>query len=188
MQGLLHKGFRNNAHMIRAAARNNAYIIDVPKLLVRNMLKAEAYPSVLKPRFDRLFNDSGLLHYLLYHKMGITALFGSVHIPLDMLDLMGDALAVGIHDSHSILGKDRKLPLAQSEDVPRMLKYSRNIGCNEVFAIAQSDYQRTVLSERHYLPGIITEQYSYCIGTLQQYFGFAHRVNRISAVIVIDKL
>ena len=30
MQGLLHKGFRNNAHMIRAAARNNAYIIDVP--------------------------------------------------------------------------------------------------------------------------------------------------------------
>ena len=183
-----HIVFFDHADMICGAAAYYFNARNPFEVFLGDMFKAEINLPVMNSWADGLHDSIGLLHDLLYHEMGITAFFRSVNIPVDMFNLVLDTFAVAVHDGHSVLSENCKLPFAETENITGMLKERRNIGCYHILVLTEPDDQRPVLTDCHYLPWIIRKEDAEGIRTLELHLSTAHCGNRVTAVIIIDKL
>jgi hypothetical protein len=74
------------------------------------------------------------------------ALFRHDRIPRDALDRRLDRVAFKVGNTHRVFRDDRDLAVAEEKDVACVMQNRRNVGGDEKFAIAETDYDRRSLA------------------------------------------
>ena len=91
------------------------------------MGKAEVYGALLYTGADGVAYHVGLLHYLLEHEVGVAALFGGVSVPLDMLYVFVQLLAVAVVYLHAAGSKHSHVIFVKAYDLAGVLEYCRHV-------------------------------------------------------------
>ena len=137
----------NEASVIAGAASDHVDAVDVVELLER---KAQLVDVELAGRRhttnQRVAHDARLLVNLLEHKVGITALFCHVQVPVDVGDLGLDNVAglVGVLDA---CGRELgKLTVLEHHDIAGGVDKRDDIGSNIGAGLARADHDRGILA------------------------------------------
>ena len=143
----LNKVLGDESGVVAGAAGNHIYAVDIVEFLER---KAQLVDIELTGRghaaHQRVAHHARLLVNLLEHKVGITALFGHVQVPVDMGDLGLNHIAglVGILDA---CGRELgKLTIFEHHDIAGGIDKRDHIGGNVGAGLAHADHNRGVLA------------------------------------------
>ena len=143
----LNKVLGDESGVVAGAAGNHIYAVDIVEFLER---KAQLVDIELTGRghaaHQRVAHHARLLVNLLEHKVGITALFGHVQVPVDMGDLGLNHIAglVGILDA---CGRELgKLTIFEHHDIAGGIDKRDYIGGNVGAGLAHADHNRGVLA------------------------------------------
>ena len=118
---------RHLAYVACGAAGHYEYSVAGPYVLRRYMGKAEVYGALLYTGADGVAYHVGLLHYLLEHEVGVAALFGGVSVPLDMLYVFVQLLAVAVVYLHAACGKHSHVIFVKAYHLAGVLEYCRHV-------------------------------------------------------------
>ena len=129
--------------MVAGAAGNHIHAVDIVELLER---KAQLVDIELTggghAAHQGITHDARLLMDLLKHKVGITALFGHIQVPVDMgkLGLNHVASLVGILDACG--RKLGKLTVFEHHDIAGGIDKRDHVGGNVGAGFADTDHNR----------------------------------------------
>ena len=138
--------FRDEASMVRRAAGGDQDVIDAGETFFRPAEIVEIDRAVfIEMDLYGIVDSLWLFIDLLQHEMRVAAFFSSFCAPLDFLDLLLDRLAFGIEEGNAILLYDGQLAVVQDIDLSGMVDDGRDVGGDEILAIAKTDDERIVL-------------------------------------------
>ena len=122
-------------------------------LCQRNILQMDA--AFGHSGLNGLFQRFRLLHDFLHHEVIIAALFCRRDIPCDMINLFRDFLAVYIIQLYAVIFQHGNFICFQQIIISGVFQQGGNIGCDIIFALAQTNQQRAVLSDCNQCIGMI---------------------------------
>ena len=120
--------------------------------------------------------------------MLIAAFFSRVGIPLDRDRLLRDLLLVHRVKMHVVSTETDDLLVLDKIDFSGIFQYRRHIRRDKAAILILPHDQRTILSDRKDLIGMVCEQDPKCIGSLHAVHDFCDRLQRISVVIIIEQM
>ena len=137
---------RDETGMVRRAAGGDQDVIDAGETFFRPAEIVEIDRAVfIEMDLYGIVDSLGLFIDLLQHEMRVAAFFSSFCTPLDFLDLLLDRFAFGIEEGNAILLHDGQLAVVQDIDLSGMVDDGRDVGGDEILAIAKTDDERIVL-------------------------------------------
>ena len=132
--------------MVTRAARDDVHAVDEVELLRRQVKLVNGERAVHEPPSKRVADDARLLVNLLQHKIGVSALFCQVKVPIDMRDARLDRTPrlVGVFDARR--GHARVLAVSQDDDVARGVDHGNHVGSDVCAVFPLPDNNRGILS------------------------------------------
>src|SRR5208283_868090 len=120
--------------MPTGAASDDAYILETPKLLLRDLHVVQKHLAVVLgyaaqkcvPYGARLFEN------LLLHEMLVAALFRHDRVPGDLVGGPLHRLAIEICNANPISRQHSDIAIREKENVARVLQQCRNVAGHEV--------------------------------------------------------
>ena len=109
---------------------------------------------------NQLLNYFWLFVYFFNHEMLITAFFGSVNVPFHFVNFFFYFVFVIIKYFYTVSLNNSYFVVVKEINISCMMKYSRYIRRNKIFALAFSYYKRTILSCCYKCIRIITAKYA----------------------------
>jgi hypothetical protein len=97
----------------------------------------------------------GLLVDLLRHERRPAALVGGLGVPLHLVLRELDRVAGEVGDAHLFGGDDRDVVLVDRDGAPGRGDEGRDIGAEEVLALADADHERRVVTRGDHLAGLV---------------------------------
>ena len=139
--------FAHEAGMVRRAAGNDIDFVEVVEIVGRplELVHDDALAVFGDALAHRIANCLRLLVDFLEHEVLETALFGCLGIPVDLEDLLRHELALAVRDDDGILFHDGHLAIVEDIRAARPADDGRDVGCDEVLAVAEADDKRVVL-------------------------------------------
>ena len=156
----------NEASVIAGAASDHVDAVDVVELLERKAQLVDVELAGRRHTTDqRVAHDARLLVNLLEHKVGITALFRHVQVPVDVGDLKLDNVAglVGVLDA---CGRELgKLTVLEHHDVAGCVDERDDVGGDIGAGLARADHDRGILAGHGDHAGLVSAHGGQTIGT-----------------------
>ncbi len=146
----LHEAFDvvlcDEAGMVCGAAGGDQDVIDAGEAFFRPAEIVEIDGAVfIEMDLYCIMDRFGLFIDFLQHEMRVTAFFCGFRAPLDFLDFFLDRLAFGIEEGNAIFLHDGQLTVVKDINFSGMVDDSRDVGSDEILAIAKADDERIVL-------------------------------------------
>ena len=129
-----------------------------------------------------------LLVYLFQHKVRIAVLFGGSLVPIDDYGFALDFLHVAVENVHRRARNAHDFALAEQNKAASVAEKRRHIGGDEILAVAQPHDERTVLAHSVERVGRERAQHAERVGAHQLVQHFAHAVEHIPVVVVLEKV
>ena len=152
--------------MIAGSASDHVDAVDVVELLERKAQLVDVELAGRRHTTDqRVAYDARLLVNLLEHKVGITALFGHVQVPVDVGDLGLNHIAglVGVLDA---CGRELgKLTVLEHHDIAGGVDERDDIGGDIGAGLARADHDRGILAGHGNHAGLVSAHGGQTIGT-----------------------
>ena len=120
--------------------------------------------------------------------MFIPALFGCIHIPINMVRRFFNWFAVHVHDFHFFPGQSDDFLIFQAVNVPRFRKNGRYVRSNEVFALTQSNNQGAIFAHRIHFIGRVGTNNAQCVRTFQFLQYFYKRCKNVAFIVIFQQL
>ena len=156
----------NEASVIAGAASDHVDAVDVVELLERKAQLVDVELAGRRHTTDqRVAHDARLLVNLLEHKVGITALFCHVQVPVDVGDLGLDNVAglVGVLDACG--RKLGKLTVLEHHDIAGGVDERDDVGGDIGAGLARADHDRGILAGHGDHAGLVSAHDGQTIGT-----------------------
>ena len=144
--------------MIGRAARHDDDLGNILEILFGKAVDIELHRPVARERVERILDDARLLADLLHHEVLISALFGTLRIPIDVDLAFVDDIAVEIVERGLARLQARHLQVVDIVDVARMLEHGRHIGGKIGVLVRDTDDHRAVLAGDIDLIGIVRKE------------------------------
>ena len=144
--------------------------------------------SLFDSRHNRCSDSLGLFVDFLNHKVRITALFGSLHIPVGCLKFLFNRIKVFVNERNTVRCKCYDFIMVKKIIIPCVLKNCRNIGRNKALAFCNAYDKRTFTANRKNSVGEILEHNSECKRTLKLSHYAVNCFKRISVVFIVEEL
>ena len=132
--------------MVAGPAGHDTDAADITDLSVSHSQVAEHHTAVPDASGDGAAHRRRLLIDLLEHEVVVTALFRSVHIPVDVTVLLVDGPAALVVDTDTLRRDDSQLAVIHIYHVTGVPQQRRHIRGQEVLPPAAAQQQRRVLS------------------------------------------
>ena len=133
--------------MISRAAADNIDFRDIFYLVRSEFHVVEDDFVALYARKHRRKRPRLLVNFF-QHKVRVTVLFGGCFVPVDGDDFVLDFFHIAVENIHRIGGDAYDFALAEQNKTACMAEKRGHIAGDEVLAVAQTHYERTVLSDR----------------------------------------
>ena len=149
---------RHKARMIGRPARHDDDLGNILEILLCKAVDIELHRPVARECVERILDDARLLADLLHHEVLISALFGTLRIPIDVDLAFVDDIAVEIVERGLARLQARHLQVVDIVDVARMLEHGRHIGGKIGVLVRDTDDHRAVLAGDIDLIGMIRKE------------------------------
>ncbi len=128
--------------VIRRAAGNHENLVDLAQFLIGEPLLVEHDAAVDEMPEQSVGDRGGLLGDLLEHEVLVAALFGGVHVPVDveLPGTGGQIVAVEVGDPVAVGGDRDGLVLAELDRVAGVTDERGDVGADEHLALADADH------------------------------------------------
>ena len=144
--------------MIGRTARHDDDLGNIFEILLGKAVDIELHRPVARERVERILDDARLLADLLHHEVLISALFGTLRIPIDMDLAFVDDVAVEVIECGFPRLQARHLQIVDVVDVARMLEHGGHIGGKIGILVRDADDHRAVLAGDIDLIGIVRKE------------------------------
>ena len=145
---------RDHAGVERRAARDDDDLVDVAQLLVGEPHLVEVQVPLRRTTPQQRVGDGArLLVDLLAHEPVVAVLLGGRQVPVDVVAATLGGRAVEVHDGDPVAGDRHDLVLAELQRLAGVLDERRDVGPEEVLALADADHQRRVAARGHHPVG-----------------------------------
>ena len=161
--------------MVAGAAGNDVDAVDVVELLERQAQLVDVELAGRRHAANqRVAHDARLLVDFLEHKVGVTALFGHVQVPVDVGDLGLDGVTglVGILDTRG--RKFGELAVLEHHDVAGGVDQRDDVGGDIGAGLAHADHDRGILAGHGDHTGLIGGHGGQAVGAHHVGAGLAH--------------
>ncbi len=178
-----HRGMERGAHA------EQAHLPVALELLAGNVEFREIDLARLRdPPPQGVGGGVGRLADLLQHEVRVAALLGLGNVPVDVDDLGVHRLAVERGDLSAERGHRRHLALAQDQDLLGVRDDCRDVGGDEVLAVADPDHQRRVEPGADQKLGIVEAEHGQRVGAVDPAQGLADSQEEVAAVVLLDQV
>ena len=109
---------------------------------------------------DGVADGAGLLVDLLEHEVLVAGLFGLDGVPGDALDAEGDGVGVEVGEGDAGGGEDGEFAVGEEVDVAGVMEDAGNVGCEEEFAVAETEDDRRAKTRGDELIGLVGREHA----------------------------
>ncbi len=168
----------------RRPARDDDDLVDLAQLAVGDAYLVELeHPLRVVPAEQRVGDGPRLLEDLLAHEPVVAALLGGREVPVDVVARALGRRAVEADHLDTLTGDRDDLVLAELEGLAGVLDERRDVGADEVLAVADADHERGVTSCRHHARGVLGVDGDQRERAFEPGADLAHRVGQRAAVV-----
>ena len=176
--------------MISSATGNDENLIDIAHFLRSPVQLGEGDELAISVQATghSVAHSLGLFIDFLQHEMLKAALFSSLGVPINLENLLADGSAIDILHPHALSGHSRDFAVAHDEGATGVVNNSRNIGGNEVFALAQANNQRIILLSTNNLVRLILAHEHQGIGALDELQNLLDGLFKIAIILILQQM
>ena len=179
--------------MIGRAAGDHVHAIDEVELLGRQVKLVDRKRAVDQASRQRVADDARLLVDLFEHEVGVAALLGNVHVPVDMRNARLEQIARFVEVPDVVGREKRELAVAQHYHVARGVDDGDDVGGDVTAVLAPADDDGAVLARHDDSVGFVGADHRQAVGTHHLAACLAHRRQQVApiahaAFVAVDRL
>ena len=146
----------DHAGVERRAGRDDDDLVDVAQVLVGQAHLVELQQAVGAAATEQRVGDRArLLEDLLAHEPVVAVLLGGREVPVDVVAAALGGRAVEAGDADALAGDGDDLVLVELHRLAGVLDEGRDVGAEEVLALADADHERAVAAGRDDAVGVL---------------------------------
>ena len=189
MRHLLDDHLTDQSCMVCCSAGDDVDLVDVFDVFLceADIIQSDGVVRI-QSAHECLTDDCWLLMDFLEHEVIVICLVCSICFPVDDVNFPIDFIAVLIIDDDIIFRQDNSLVVLNEINVPDILEHCRDIGSNEVEALANARYKRRILSDGNDLIWFVCCDGSDCIGAAHFRNSLVDCIQQISIIEESDQM